>query len=198
MWKCNKRYAWPWKNGICIVLRSIILEPLIHVLDVLFNEALDIIVFISNRDTAVLGKNKNYSHVRFCAMFKTAALMIHDTSKWRGEMNHSVITMEMCSFPIRHTWSYAAMENHTHTHWGVCVCVYLCAPTGLSQLEPRCDPCPLFPICSKHMPLSTACVCIKGLMIVPWCLTDSSPADNQVEPTSCFKRTLCSLLFIPK
>ncbi|KAG7214623.1 hypothetical protein INR49_010515, partial [Caranx melampygus] len=35
-------------------------------------------------------------------------------------------------------------------------------------------------------------------MIVPWCSTGLSPADNQVGPNSPFIRTLCPLLFIPK
>lgn len=57
----------------------------------------------TDRGAAVEGKTKASAVSGVRAMFKTAALMIHDTSNWRGEMSRYVITMEMCSFPFKRT-----------------------------------------------------------------------------------------------
>ncbi len=132
-------------------------------------------------------------------------------------MSRSVITMEMCSFPIRHTHTliYAAMHPWRRTHaltqihiqqkWAststcvfwclaelyvcVCMCVYVCLcvcectpPTGLSQLEQRCDPCPHSPYVLNTCP-KAVCVCVYVCASVCQGGNDSPLVFDWLEPS---------------
>lgn len=93
-------------------------------------------------------------------------------------MNGLLITMEMCWFPIRHT-RVATQPNAARSEQGC---------------RPRL-PIPHM-VEAPALSIKGVCVCVCclwGGIMVPWCLTGWSPADNQVGPGFPFRRSLCSL-----
>lgn len=162
-------------------------------------EGIKYLLVQTHPDTAVRG-NKSHGHVRFFSVFKTVALMSHDASNcWRG-MSFSVITMEMCSFPIRHTYICSHRDSHTQinteTHaamagqWvglNMSVWVLVCLhPRGVLRVGAEVSPMSHYPYALGACPkaLSMYDCESRGVMIVPWWLASQSPADDQVGPNS--------------